>query len=383
MILPIPLFTKVPIVTNVTSVIDTSFTNVPSVIDTSFTNVPSVIDTLILEGGGINCIATGGALKLLEERGILKNITKYAGTSAGSILCALLCIGYTSLEIQNTLFKQNNKIIKNFIDDLLIPHNLFKKFGLYNPKKFIKYISTLFVLKGIPSDITFIELAQRTGKILTITGTSFTIQDTIYFNHHTYPKFKVIDAIRISMSIPLYFTSITHTINGKDHVFGDGGVLSNFPYYYYIVCEAEKKYKSTFQELAPIQLKFYENIAIKCQNEDTNINTNTNTNTNTNIIGIMLIQKGYQNDLYKFYNGFNIIKNLADYINVFIETMLSKIRQNNFTNPLTGDNDNFFDRTIVIELPKKVSPVNFNIDKFTRDLFVNTGYNEAKKFLDG
>ena len=63
--------------------------------------------------------------------------------------------------------------------------------------------------------------------------------------------------------------------------------------------------------------------------------------------------------------------------------MLSKIRQNNFTNPLTGDQDNFFDRTIVIELPKKVSPVNFNIDQYTKDLFINTGYNEAKKFLDG
>ena len=339
----------------------------------------TLVDTLILEGGGVNCIATVGSLKLLEEKGILKNITKYAGTSAGSILCALLCIGYTTKEIQNTLFKQNNRIIKNFIDDLLIPYNLFKNFGLYNPKKFIKYISTLFVLKGIPSDITFIELANRTGKTLTITGTSFTIQDTIYFNHHTYPNFKVIDAIRISMSIPLYFTSITHNLNGKDHVFGDGGVLSNFPYYYYIVCEAEKKYKSTFQELAPIQIKFYENIKSCNYNY---ISEDQNINTNSNIIGIMLIQKGYQNDFYKFYNGFNIIKNLTDYINVFIETMLSKIRQNNFINPLTGDQDNFFDRTIVIELPKKVSPVNFNIDQCTKDLFVNTGYYEARKFLD-
>jgi NTE family protein len=341
--------------------------------------ITTVVDTLILEGGGVNCIATGGALKLLEERDILKNITKYAGTSAGSILCVLLCIGYTTTEIQNTLFKQNNRIIKNFIDDLLIPYNLFRHFGLYNPKKFIKYISTLFVSKGIPSDITFIELANRTGKTLTITGTSFTIQDTIYFNHYTYPNFKVIDAIRISMSIPLYFTSITHNLDGIDHVFGDGGVLSNFPYYYYIVCEAEKKYKSTFQELAPIQIKFYENLKLcNCISDDV---TRQGSNTNSNIIGIMLIQKGYQNDFYKFYNGFNIIKNLTDYINVFIETMLSKIRQDNFTNPLTGDQDNFFDRTIVIELPKKVSPVNFNIDQCTKDLFVNTGYDKAKKFL--
>jgi hypothetical protein len=341
-----------------------------------------MIDTLILEGGGINCIATGGALRYLNEQGILKDIKKYAGSSAGSILCALLVIGYNPEEIVNTLFKQNNKIIKNFIDNLLIPYNLFKYFGLYNGKKFVKYICKLFIEKGYSENTTFLELFNKTGKTLTITGTSFSIQDTIFFNHYTYPNFRVIDAIRISMSIPLYFTSVSYNLDGKLHVFGDGGILVNFPYYYYIICESEGKYKSTFQELVPEQEKFY---AYKAANKIflsvEYISDDGDSNDHSNMIGIMLMKKDYKKSFYKTYNGFNSITKLTYYINIFIETMLSKISQECFTNPLTGNQNNFFDRTIVIELPKTVSPINFNIDKETKELFIKAGYDEAKAYF--
>ncbi len=40
---------------------------------------------LVLEGGGIRGLAYPGALKVLEEKGIIKNIERVAGTSAGAL----------------------------------------------------------------------------------------------------------------------------------------------------------------------------------------------------------------------------------------------------------------------------------------------------------
>ena len=40
---------------------------------------------LVFEGGGVKGIAYAGAMKVLEKKGILKNIVRVGGTSAGAI----------------------------------------------------------------------------------------------------------------------------------------------------------------------------------------------------------------------------------------------------------------------------------------------------------
>ena len=40
---------------------------------------------LVFQGGGVKGIAYGGALDVLDKKGILKNIIRVAGTSAGAI----------------------------------------------------------------------------------------------------------------------------------------------------------------------------------------------------------------------------------------------------------------------------------------------------------
>ncbi len=59
---------------------------------------------LVLEGGGIPGLAYPGALKGLEEKGIIKNIERVAGTSAGAITALMVSLGYNSYEIDSIIY---------------------------------------------------------------------------------------------------------------------------------------------------------------------------------------------------------------------------------------------------------------------------------------
>ena len=56
-------------------------------------------DSVVFEGGGVKGAVYAGALVALEEHGVLAGVQKYAGTSAGSTVAALLAAGYSSCEI--------------------------------------------------------------------------------------------------------------------------------------------------------------------------------------------------------------------------------------------------------------------------------------------
>lgn len=52
------------------------------------------IENLVFKGGGVLGIAYSGGVEALDEAGILKDIKSVAGTSAGSIMSAILSLGY-------------------------------------------------------------------------------------------------------------------------------------------------------------------------------------------------------------------------------------------------------------------------------------------------
>ena len=60
-------------------------------------------ENLVFEGGGVKGLAFCGALKVLEERGIITDVKGLAGSSAGAITAGLLACGYTSDEILDEL----------------------------------------------------------------------------------------------------------------------------------------------------------------------------------------------------------------------------------------------------------------------------------------
>ena len=206
----------------------------------SYGQKDTLIRNLIFEGAGIRGIAYCGTIEVLEKNHILKNVTRVGGTSAGAITALCLSLGYSAEEIQSlitsTSFKKFNEGRYFFIGGV---NRMIRNFGWYRGGNFEKWLSKTIKFKTDNADITFKELHEKGFKDLFITGTNLTLQEKVVFSHESFPNMMVKDAIRISMSIPLYFEavymdSVGHLVKNPAttndlQVMVDGGVLANFP----------------------------------------------------------------------------------------------------------------------------------------------------------
>jgi NTE family protein len=198
------------------------------------------IKNLVFEGAGVRGIAYCGAVQEMESKKIMDGIERVGGTSSGAIIALTISLGYSGKEIENIISKTNFKKFNDggffFIGGI---NRLNKYFGWYKGKKFEKWLEKVIKEKTGNEDITFEELHQKGFKDLYITGTSLNKQRAVIFSYESYPQMKVKDAVRISISIPLYFEPVYIDSSGKtfDHpkqkqgfdMMVDGGVLENFP----------------------------------------------------------------------------------------------------------------------------------------------------------
>lgn len=76
---------------------------------------------LVFEGSGVKGIAYAGALEVLNQENILPNITKVAGTSAGTITACVLSLGYSAADIKTTVMEMNFNSFEDGWDPLRIP----------------------------------------------------------------------------------------------------------------------------------------------------------------------------------------------------------------------------------------------------------------------
>lgn len=198
------------------------------------------IENLVFEGAGIRGLAYSGAIASLEQHGVLKNIKRVGGTSAGAITALLLSLGYNAAEIgeiiQNTPFRKFNNG-RFFVAGGL--HRMKRYFGWYRTARFEQWLDALIAAKAGDAAISFAALKSKGYKELYVTGTDLTEQKMVLFSHETFPQMRVRDAVKISMGIPLYFeavfmkwdgTIVPHPKNKKGlHVLADGGFVANFP----------------------------------------------------------------------------------------------------------------------------------------------------------
>lgn len=73
-------------------------------------------ENLVLEGGGPNGIAYVGALKKMEELGLLQDVKRVAGTSAGAITASLIAVGYSPDELKGLLAQIDMQVFLNYKD---------------------------------------------------------------------------------------------------------------------------------------------------------------------------------------------------------------------------------------------------------------------------
>ena len=202
---------------------------------------PPHYQNLVMEGGGIRGFAYVGAFEVLDSLGILHDIKRVDGSSVGAIQAMLLATGYTTDEMKTIAA---HIPLKAFTDGSVWGglHRVKTKLGFFKGKAVTKWIDTLISNKTGNIDITFRQLHEQKNekhyKDLYITGTDLTYQCLRIFSYETYPDMKIKDAVRISMSVPLYFQPVymndsgaicTSNDSGNIHLMADGGLLSNYP----------------------------------------------------------------------------------------------------------------------------------------------------------
>lgn len=223
------------------------------------------IESLVLEGGGVRGLGYIGATRALFEAGIMQNIKRIAGSSAGALNAVIIALGYGPTEISNIIRGINMAELED-ARDLLLTQKIQKlmRDGHINEgnnllaliRKIIetrvvsimeKYIrdhkndpaalTRLQQLNIHPDRITFKNLKDLAALIpeagikdIYITGTRLSANPKDapaleIFSAETHPGMEIALAARISASIPKFFRPVE--LDGYQYV--DGGCLCNFP----------------------------------------------------------------------------------------------------------------------------------------------------------
>lgn len=224
---------------------------------------------LVFEGGGIKGIAYVGALQILHEKGVLAGIERVGGTSAGAINALLLGLNFTLPEVRDIMKTID---FRKFMDDnfgiVRDIKRVVEDYGWYKGDYFYKWVEDLIKSKTGNSCATFADVQQqavaKNFKDLYFMGTNLsTGYSEIFSNEHT-PQMKLADAVRISMSIPLFFAAV---VGAKGDVYVDGGVLNNYPIR---VFDREKYIDSTNRAAHTFEPSKYKQINEKLKTADGN-----------------------------------------------------------------------------------------------------------------
>ena len=191
---------------------------------------------IALSGGGMMGIAHVGVLEVLQQRGLLKYVNEYLGTSAGALISFCITIGYTISELRSLCSVLDFTQTQNLdIDNILkFPDAL----GLDDGKNVERFLGVLIRAKGFKETITFEEFYKKkpSAPNLRVFATNMDTLSLEEFSIKT-PRVPLCFAIRASMTIPFLFTPIRNPESGNLIV--DGGLISNFPFHH--LTDAERK----------------------------------------------------------------------------------------------------------------------------------------------
>jgi len=213
----------------------------------------TIYKNIALEGGGVRGIAYAGVVKVLEDKGVLQNIEKVAGSSAGAIAGLMISVGYNAAEIDSILMDLS---IEKFNDGhwgAIGKYNRVKnRYGIYKGSQFEKWLKQLVFTKTGKEELSFAELHElrlkdNKYKDLYVTGTNLSKQQLEIFSYEHSPQMPVALAVRISGGIPFYFEPIALGNDGKRitkkdslspvNYYVDGGMLCNYPISMFDSCE--------------------------------------------------------------------------------------------------------------------------------------------------
>lgn len=187
-------------------------------------NSESLKYTCLFGGGAIRGAGHVGALKAFEKFGI--QCESYGGSSVGSMVAALLAVGYTTKEIEDVFLGVNFELFR----DISFGFNV--KFALSKGEVFLDWIRELIekkfygekYQKGENAPVRFKDLT----KDLFIISTNMKDFSCCEFSTYETPEFEVAMAVRISCCAP----GLMRAVNLDDKLLVDGDLMKGKPMWY-------------------------------------------------------------------------------------------------------------------------------------------------------
>jgi NTE family protein len=194
---------------------------------------------LVCEGGGVKGIGLAGAYAVLEECGY--KVQNAAGTSAGAITAALIAAGYSSAELNKVIFALDYRRFEDPSWEEKVggaPLAVLTDNGMYKGDVFEQWMQGMLEQKEVR---TFADLPEdegaKYGSRLQVVASDISAHELLVLPRDadklgtTPDKLEVAKAVRMSMSIPVFFEPVCwdNEKTNHQHVIVDGGMLSNFP----------------------------------------------------------------------------------------------------------------------------------------------------------
>jgi len=221
---------------------------------------------LVFKGGGVRGIAYLGAMDRLYRNGLMRRIERTAGTSAGAITATVVALNYPrfedlkavadSLEYrrvpskgdlpakQAALLKKSPLLLQRQFQGLSANMQCSLRFlqekGWYSSQYLYGWLRDLIAGRfAVRKDAyTFrdfrdagLHVEGRPFLDLYVTGTDISNRTSRVFSYDTTPDMEVALAVRISMSIPIFFESVEFRYPGtaEPQLYADGGIMWNYP----------------------------------------------------------------------------------------------------------------------------------------------------------
>lgn len=177
--------------------------------------------TCLFGGGAIRGISYVGTVKAMEELGI--NPTTLAGSSVGSIIAALLAVGYNAEELKEIFLKVNFELFKD------IQLGIGPKFALSKGEVFLEWLRELIeqkyygdkYKKGSMKAVTFNDIEKN----LVIITTNLLNFESKEFSRFETPDFEIAKSVRISSSMP----GLMKPLEYNNMILVDGDLQKSWP----------------------------------------------------------------------------------------------------------------------------------------------------------
>lgn len=181
---------------------------------------------LVVGGGGTLIYSYIGVLDTMFANEDLHNIENCIGTSAGSIIATIISCGGTLEYLKNKVTEFDIKKIADHSTWKIVElYHIINHFGYNRGDVALQWFGNVLEELTGNKDITFAEHYTQFKRNLIITGCNISRNTFRYFNRLSNPDMKIAHAIRISMSIPIFFRPYEY--NGDLYL--DGGITLNYP----------------------------------------------------------------------------------------------------------------------------------------------------------